>query len=527
MKYSEWATPVVPVMKKDGSVRLCGDHKITVNQATETDTYPLPHIEEMLTSVGGGTVFSKLDLAHAYQQVVLEDEAKELVTINTHKGLYRVNRLPFRVASAPSMFQRVMESILQELPGVIVYIDDILVSGKTVDEYLQNLDATLTRLEEAGLRLKRPKCSFLLPSVEYLGYKISEKGLQPTEDKVKAVHKAPAPEDVSQLKSFLGLVNYYGKFLPDLSTVLAPLYKLLQKDTWWSWGEAQQKAFEKVKSLSERLLVHYDPDHELVLACDASPYGVGVVLSHRSADGKEQPVAFASRTLAPAEKNYLQLEKEGLAIVFGVKRFHQYLFGRHFVILSDHKPLKHLFKASSATPAVASARIQRWSLLLGSYDYTIEYKQGDCHANADCLSRLPLPTAPSNVPVPPETVHLMDALDSSPVTSAQIKQWTAKDPVLSKVSDLVRHGGPRDKAAISPYHKYWKELSVQDGCLLQGNRVIIPAKGRHAVLELLHEGHPGNNRMKGLARSFVWWPGIDEAIEQRIKSCHVMSCHVM
>ena len=215
MKYSEWATPVVPVIKKDGSVRLCGDYKITVNQATETDTYPLPRIEEMLTSVGGGTVFSKLDLAHAYQQVELEDEAKEMVTINTHKGLYRMNRLPFGVALAPSMFQRVMESILQGVPGVIVYIDDILVSGRTVNEHLQNLDTTLTK---AGLR---PKCSFLLPSVEYLGYKISEKG-----HKVEAVHKAPAPTDISQLKSFLGLVNYYGKFLPDLSTVLAPLYKL-------------------------------------------------------------------------------------------------------------------------------------------------------------------------------------------------------------------------------------------------------------------------------------------------------------
>ena len=139
--------------------------------------------------------------------------------------------------------------------------------------------------------------------------------------------------------------------------------------------------------------------------------------------------------------------------MFGIKQFHQHLFDRHFVILSDHKPLKHLFKASSATPAVASARIQHWSLVLSSYDYTIEYNQGDCHANADCLSRLPLLTAPSNVPVPPKTVHLMDALDSSPVTSAQIKQWTAKDPVLSKVSDLVQHGGPRDKAAIiSPSH---------------------------------------------------------------------------
>ena len=272
VKYSEWATPVVPVMKKDGSLRLCGDYKVTVNQATETDTYPLSRIEEMLMSVGGGTVFSKLDLAHTYQQVVLEDEAKEMVTINTHEGLYRVNQLPFGVASAPSMFQRIMESILQGVSGVIVYIDDILVSGKTVEEHL--LDTTLTKLEEAGLRLKQSKCSFLLPSVEYLGYKISEKGLQPTEDKVEAVHKASAPTDVSQLKSFLGLVNYYGKFLPDLSTVLAPLYKLLQKGTQWSWGEAQQKAFEKMKSLltSDRLLVHYDPDQELVLACDASLY---------------------------------------------------------------------------------------------------------------------------------------------------------------------------------------------------------------------------------------------------------------
>ena len=227
VKFSNWATPVVPIMKKDGSVRLCGDYKITVNQASETDTYPLPRIDEMLSSVAGGTVFSTLDLAQAYQQVMLDDDSKEMVTITTHKGLYRVNRLPFGVASAPSMFQRIMESILQGMPGVMVYIDDILVSGKSVEEHLQNLHAVLTKLEEAGLRLKREKCSFLMPSVEYLGYKITEKGLQPTAEKVEAVQSAPAPQDISQLKSFIGLVNYYGKFLPDLSTVLSPLYRLL------------------------------------------------------------------------------------------------------------------------------------------------------------------------------------------------------------------------------------------------------------------------------------------------------------
>ena len=273
-----------------------------------------------------------------------------------------------------------------------MYIDDILVSGKDEQEHLEKLETVLTKLEEAGLRLKRAKCSFLVPSVEYLGFKISK---EPTAGKIKAVKSSPAPTNVSQLRSFLGVVNYYGKFLPDLSTLLAPLYSLLQKDAKWNWSEKQQKAFEEVKTLltSDRILVHYDPDKELVLACDASPYGVGAVLSHRNADGCDRPIAFASRTLAPAERKYSQLEKEGLAIVFGVKRFHSYLFGRCFTITSDHKPLRYLFKENSATPPLASARIQRWALTLGGYDYTIEYKPGESHSNADFLSRLPLPDA--------------------------------------------------------------------------------------------------------------------------------------
>ena len=194
---------------------------------------------------------------------------------------------------------------------------------------------------------------------------------------------------------------------------------MLQKETKWSWGAEQQKSFDEVKKLlaSDCLLVHYDPNKELILACDASPYGVGAVLSHRDENGQEHPIAFASRTLGKAEKNYSQLEK-GLAIIFGVKRFHQFLFSCHFII---HKLLQHIFKEASATPTMASARIQCWALLLGGYDYTIEYKPGDQHANADLLSRLPLPESPSYIPTPPGTIRLMETLDSSPVTSAQIK----------------------------------------------------------------------------------------------------------
>ena len=289
VKFSPWATPVVPILKGDGSIRLCGDYKVTVNRETVTETYPLTRVEDLLASLGGGTAFSKLDLKHAYQQVVLDDDSKQLVTINTLKGLYRVNRLPFGVASSPALFQRIMENILQGIPNVLVYIDDILVTGKSISEHLSNLGAVLKRLEAAGVKLKRDKCSFLLPSVEFLGHHISAKGIQPTEQKIEAIRNAPEPKDITQLKSFLGAVNYYGKFLPDLSTVLAPLYQLLQKNTKWSWGRSQSMAVESVKELltSDRVLVHYDPSRELVLACDASPYGVGAVLSHKYPDEKD------------------------------------------------------------------------------------------------------------------------------------------------------------------------------------------------------------------------------------------------
>ena len=219
------------------------------------------------------------------------------------------------------------------------------------------------------------------------------------------------------------MVNYYSKFLPNLANTLAPLYSLLQKTKKWSWGAPQKTAFIEAKRqlTSQKLLVHFDPSKELLLSCDASPYGIGAVLSHQMPDGTEQPIAFTSRSLSKAESNYAHLDKEGLAIVYRVKRFHQYLFGRSFKICSDHKPLQYIFSETRPIPSLASARLQRWALTLGAYNYQIQYKPGKDNSNTDSLSRLPLPESPSSVPLPGETVFLMDTLDTSPVNATHIK----------------------------------------------------------------------------------------------------------
>ena len=341
VKFSDWAAPIVPVMKGDGRVRICGDYKVTVNRAAKLEKYPIPRIEELFASLAGGKTFSKLDLSHAYLQILLDEASRRYVTVSTHKGLFEYSRLPFGVASAPSIFQRVMENLLQWIPRVCVYIDDILVTGATEEEHLANLAQVLQRLESAGMRLKREKCAFLLKSVSYLGHVISEEGLHTAESKVKAVVEAPDPRNISEVRSFLGMVNYYGKFLPNLATTLSPLYCLLRQTTAWHWGPKQKKAFRTVKNLLKwsQVLTHYDDRLPLLLECDASPYGLGAVLSHEMPDGSERPVCFASRALSKAEQNYSHLDKEALAIIFGVKKYHQYLFGRQFEIKTDHKPL--------------------------------------------------------------------------------------------------------------------------------------------------------------------------------------------
>ena len=245
---SKWAAPIVPVPKSDGSVRICGDYKVTVNKGLTVKTHPLLMPDDLFVTSAGGGVFTKLDLANAYQQVLLEEESRHVVTINTHKGLYRYTRLPFGISSAPAIFQNVMDQVLQGLDGVVCYLDDILVSGKSAREHWKNLVVVLTRLENHGLRLKLSKCVFMATSVEYLGFHIDSSGLHASSKKVETIQAAPQPQNVSQLRSFLGLVNYYSWFLPKLSTTCQPLNRLLKGDTKWNWTQDCTRAFLTLKN---------------------------------------------------------------------------------------------------------------------------------------------------------------------------------------------------------------------------------------------------------------------------------------
>ena len=520
---ADWAAPIVPVLKADKkNLRICGDFRLTVNPVAKLDNYPIPRVEDLFAKLQGSKSFTKLDLQQAYQQLPLEEGSKNFVVINTHKGLLRYTRLPFGVASAPGIFQREMEKLLKGIKGVVVFIDDILIARESDKTNLESLEEVLRRIEDANLRLKLKKCQFLKSSVDYLGYRIDAEGLHPLEEKVKAIQDAPAPNSVQELKSYLGLIAYYSKFMPNLASVLHPLYILLRKSSLWKWGRAQQKAFEESKLLltSDKFLVHFDPDLKLSLACDASAYGLGVILSHKMASGDEQPIAYASRTLSDAERNYSQLEKEGLSCIFGIKKFHNYLFGHPFELITDHKPLLGLLRGDKVLPAQASARIKRWSLFLSNYEYQLLFRDTKSHANADALSRLPLPDQPLKSVSPPELVLLSQQLENSPVSADQIRTWTRRDARLSKVLHYVQCGWPNQvEPDLVVFSSKRLELSAYDGCLLWGNRVVVPSQGREAILQELHGGHPGICRMRSLARMYVWWPGLDSEIERTVRSC--------
>jgi len=385
---SPWSSPVVLVRKKDGSVRPCIDYRL-VNAVTHKDAYPLPRTQDCLDAVAGASIFSTLDITSAYNQVPVKKEDVQKTAFVTKKGLFEFTTMPFGLCNAPATFQRLMEICLRGLAWVIclIYLDDCIVYARDFLDHLARLKLVFQRIRLAGLKLKPSKCHLLKSKVTFLGHVVSEEGVLPNPQNTEKVMKWPVPKTVTEVRSFLGLVNYYRRFVRGHSEIVRPLVNLVKKNESFQWTEACTEAFEKLKKIlvSPDVMAHPLDDGMYILDTDACDVSIGAVLSQVQ-HGKERVIAYGSKTLSKAECNYCTTDRELLAVKEFVEYYKQYLLGRHFVVRSDHQALKWLFSLKEP-----KNRISRWIEILSAYDFEVEYRPGVRHGNADGMSRCPNP----------------------------------------------------------------------------------------------------------------------------------------
>ncbi|UYV73220.1 K02A2.6-like [Cordylochernes scorpioides] len=390
-----------------------------------------------------------------------------------------MNRLSFGIKTAPAEFNRVIDRILQGLNKTISYFDDILVHGRSKQECRENLFACLERLCACDLHLNKNKCIYFQIKIEYLGHVIENNKISKSPSKVKAIIDMPQPKNIANLRRFLGMITYFSRFLPDVSTITYPLRRLLKKDKILFWSAQCQAAFIKLKNevASERVLIPFDTNLPVTLTTDASPVGIAAVLSH-GINKVEHPIAFASRSLTDAEQNYSQLDREALAIVFGVDHFFYYLFGHKFTLITEYQPLTRIFHPKSKFPKKTSTRLLRYASFLAGFDYVVSFKKGTENQIADCLSRAP----------------------------------TAKGYVTT---DMIINEEVHRICSSTVFEISTKTLTVEE----INDKVVVPKSLQLKVLKHLHSTHLGIVKMKQLARRYCTWKNIDKDIENLVKSC--------
>lgn len=382
---SPWTSPVVLVKKKNGKLRFCVDYR-KLNNITKKDAYPLPRIDEMLDTLSGSKWFSTLDLASGYWQVQMHPKDREKTAFVTRYGMYEFNVMPFGLCNAPATFQRLMDKVYKDIAWkfVVVYLDDTIIYSRTFNDHLKHLREVFIRIRKAGLKLNLEKCQFWMKRLPFLGHIISPQGIEPDPGKVEAIKRLIPPTTVSFVRSFVGLVGYYRKFIKNFSEVARPIYELLKKGQPFQWKRDQQEAFEILKKrlMTAPILAYPNFKQTFILATDASYNGYGATLSQIGPDKKEHPIAYASKSLRPGEINYGATELECAAIVWAVEYFYKYLGTSKFILITDHIALKWL---QTAEP---KGKIGRWILKLQAYNFEIIHKPGRIHSNVDALSRL-------------------------------------------------------------------------------------------------------------------------------------------
>ena len=418
-----WCAGMVVVPKPNNKVRICVD-LTRLNQSVCRERHPLPAVEQTLAQLAGARVFSKLDANSGFWQIPLSCESASLTTFITPFSRYCFHRLQFGITSAPEHFQRRMSDLLSGLDGVVCMMDDVLVHGHTEEEHDERLDKVLRRLEQAGLTLNQEKCKFSQSRVKFLGQVVDQSGIRPDPEKIKAIQSVQSPNNVGEVRRFLGMVNHLSKFSPNLAEKTKPLRELLNKQSDWVWGDPQRQAFQDIKEAltSSPVLSLFDPNQETVVSADASSYGLGAVLLQKQPDGEMKPVSYISRSLTPTETRYAQIEKEALAFTWACERFSDYLLGLTFHIQTDHKPLVPLF--SSKNLDELPIRVQRFRLRMMRFDFTISHVPGKSLLVADALSRAPSTDAvDSDTLLQLETAAYVNAVvQSLPATERQLER---------------------------------------------------------------------------------------------------------
>jgi transposase InsO family protein len=521
---SPYLSPIVVVPKPNNQVRLCVDYR-QINKYIQTDQHYMPTSDEIFSKLHGANIFSRLDLKDAFHQVPLLPECRDITAFVTPLGNFRFTTLPFGLACSPAIFTRTLQRVIHSIPNVLSYYDDLLIFGETLQEHDKTYHRVMEALVQSGLKINEEKSAIRQTQLTFLGRQISNGKIKIPQEAVDAINKCPTPTDKTQLRSFLGLAGFYRNYVPSYSEKIEPLQALLEQATF-KWNDNAQKAFINLKSAitSSLPLAFFDLDvrTETILTTDASSCGIGGVLT-QVRNGIEKPVYFVSRKLRPTEKKFSSSELETLAALWCVERLHQFLYGRHFEIRTDHCALREVLLGKSSSGSSAPARISRWAARLMPYSFSVKYIRGSSNEVADGLSRLPLDLTDDNSYVDFSVL----AIHGEPtcVTSQVLSSESLQDEILQQVSDIVTNdkwpARERDLSPdLRPYFRVRHELAVLDSLLLRGDRIVPPDSLRSQLLDFAHEGHFGIGKTKGRLRMSYWWPTMDLQVEQMVKKCH-------
>ena len=508
---SRWATPIVTPLKANGQPRVCGDYRITINPILRHHAPTTLEPEDIFAHLADASFFTKIDLENAFLQIPLDQASQELTTLITPFGLYSMKFLPFGWHVSSAVFQSVIDTIIKGLPNVVAYQDDLLIFAKTEREHNEYLTQLLERLKKFNVRINKRKSIFQVNRINYLGYLITAEGIQPDPTKFLPIMSADDPQDQQQLHSILGCLQYYSRFSKNFAKMAAGLFDLCRKGCEFVWTNEHADALKQLKHeiFNKKLKPFSMVADNTRLICDASERAIGGMLEQNGS-----PVICISRKLSPSERGYAQTQKEALAIHWCVKRLHKFLYGLRFTIVTDHRSLMHIFNPQGSISKGTSNMLQRWSWRLSSYNYDIEFQNGKCIPQADFLSRYA-------------------KMDNDCVSSSSSTLFVQPLPIDSSVlvSESKRYFGPvlraikygwsaRARRQFRNLYVIRDELSTTiEGRLAYREMTIIPPCLRGRMLEHLHVGHIGTEKMRSLARLLCWWPTINADIANFARQC--------